>query len=185
MKFQKIIVVAIFFAIFITSFFYLRQKNKEEQEAFTTLPKSSYWLLLRRKSNIEELYYGQVGRSEKSQLIRKFKVKSGVTGESPTPLPELWGRQYWRIIDKVEAKDNPETAPYFLTLDIPVSEEEPYGPTPYLECDGQCNWILPGYFGLHGVNGDLTKLSDEDLGSSGCIRHNDVDVTYLYNLLPP
>lgn len=48
------------------------------------------------------------------------------------------------MIDKVEAVDNPETAPYFLTLDIPVSDEEPFGPAPYLECDGQCNWVLPG-----------------------------------------
>ncbi len=89
------------------------------------------------------------------------------------------------IIDKVSAKDNPETAPYFLTLDVPVGEEEPFGPTPYLECDGQCNWKLPGYFGLHGVNGDNSRLSKDNLGSSGCIRHKDEDITFLYNILDP
>ena len=68
---------------------------------------------------------------------------------------------------------------------FPVSEEEPFGPTPYIECDGQCNWILPGAFGLHGVNGNSEKLSEFDLGSSGCIRHSNEDITYLYNLLDP
>ena len=56
---------------------------------------------------------------------------------------------------------------------------------PYTECNGQCNWILPGAFGLHGVNGDLSRLSIENPGSSGCIRHSDEDITYLYNNLDP
>ena len=81
--------------------------------------------------------------------------------------------------------DNPETAPFFLTLDIPAPETEPYGPVPYEECGGQCYWVVPGAFGLHGVAGNPSKLSREDPGSSGCIRHSDEDITYLYSLLSP
>lgn len=145
----------------------------------------SYWLILHRKSNREFLYKGKLGEADKSTLIKTFKVKSGVAGKRPTPLPRLLGREYWVITRSFETGDNPETAPYFLSLNIPVTDSQPYGPAPYLECDGQCNWILPGEFGLHGVNGDLSKLSDQDPGSSGCIRHSDEDITYLYNLLSP
>ncbi|MCL5432729.1 MAG: L,D-transpeptidase [Patescibacteria group bacterium] len=147
--------------------------------------KQSYWLLLHRRSNIEFLYLGLPGQKDKSQLIKTFKVKTGIPGEKPTPLPGLLGREYWIITAKSKVQDNPETAPYFLTLDIPVSEDEPFGPTPYLECKGQCNWGTPGNFGLHGVNGNFNKLSEQDLGSSGCIRHYDSDISYLYNLLDP
>lgn len=72
-----------------------------------------------------------------------------------------------------------------MSLDIPISEEAPFGPRPYLECDGQCNWELPGKFGLHGVGGDNRRLSMDDPGSSGCVRHKDEDIRYLYNLLDP
>lgn len=144
--------------------------------------KDSYWLLLYRKSNVEFLYFGEAGKASNSQLINIFKVKTGVPKQRPTPLPYLLGREYWLITKKMESKDNPETAPYFLSLDIPVSEEM-FGPVPYLECMGQCNWTIPGEFGLHGINGDQSRLSDENLGSSGCIRHQDLDITYLYNLI--
>lgn len=144
-----------------------------------------HWLLLHRKSNVEYLYYGVPGDKEQSELLKTFTVKTGIPGERPTPLPQLVGRDYWIVINKLEQKDNPETAPYFLTLDIPVGDEEPFGPTPYLECNGQCNWILPGDFGLHGSAGDPSKLSADNPGSSGCIRHTDDDITYLYNLLEP
>lgn len=40
-------------------------------------------------------------------------------------------------------------------------------------------------FGLHGTGGQPEKLSKDDPGSSGCIRHKDEDITYLYNLLDP
>lgn len=159
--------------------------RKNDDIAGVRTDRKIYWFLLHRKSNIEYFYKGIPGDSSKSTLIKTFKVKTGISGEKPTPLPELLGRKYWKIIDKVEAFENEETGPYFLTLDIPVSEEEPFGPTPYLECDGQCNWILPGYFGLHGTGGNETKLSAEDPGSSGCIRHKDEVITYLYNLLDP
>ncbi|MEX2007452.1 MAG: L,D-transpeptidase [Candidatus Levyibacteriota bacterium] len=147
--------------------------------------KESYWLLLHRKSNREFLYKGIPGDEEKSMLVKEFTVKTGIPGEKPTPLPHLLRREYWVIIGKMEARDNPETAPYFLTLDVPSSDLEPYGPTPYVECGGQCNWELFGDFGLHGVNGDMQKLSKDNPGSSGCIRHSDQDITYLYNLLDP
>lgn len=145
----------------------------------------SHWFMLHRRSNKEYLYHGIPGRVGQSQLIRTFDVKTGVPGKRPTPLPQLAGREYWVITAKRESNENPETAPYFLTLDIPYSEAEPFGPEPYLECGGQCNWELPGEFGLHGVNGKSEKLNNEDEGSSGCVRHNDDDISYLYNLLNP
>ncbi len=144
---------------------------------------AEYWFKLHRKSNVEYLYLGRPGDINGSLRVRTFKVKVGTSGERPTPLPNLLGRDYWLITKKEDSSLNPETAPFFLTLDIPVSDTEPFGPEPYTECDGQCNWVLPGAFGLHGVNGNLSKLSDADLGSSGCIRHTDSDITFLYNLL--
>lgn len=144
-----------------------------------------FWLLLWRKSNVEFLYKGVPGSARESQLVKVFFVKTGIPGEKPTPLPKLLGRDYWVLVNKESSEGNPETAPYFLTLDIPVTEEEPFGPVPYTECNGQCNWILPGAFGLHGVAGDETRLSKENSGSSGCIRHKDEDITFLYNLFNP
>ncbi|HSA83925.1 MAG TPA: L,D-transpeptidase [Patescibacteria group bacterium] len=164
----------------------------QREEAVLGEVQGRHWLLLYRSSNVEYLYFGIPGDAEKSTLVKTFSVKTGIPGERPTPLPQLVGRDYWIITGKEEQKDNPETAPYFLTLDVPVGDEEPYGPTPYLECNGsastrgeQCNWILPGAFGLHGVAGDLSKLASDNPGSSGCIRHTDEDITYLYNLLDP
>lgn len=167
-------------------------QSKKQQVLSVQSTKESYWFMLHRKSNIELLLRGIPGSQEQSALVRVFKVKTGVPGEKPTPLPKLLGKDYWIITKKEESKDNPETAPYFISLNIPVTDEEPYGPTSYTECINQftgektqCNWILPGSFGLHGVNNDASRLSDYDLGSSGCIRHSDEDITYLYNLLNP
>jgi len=146
---------------------------------------SEYWMKLERKSNKEYLLKGVPGDFSKSELVRTFTVKTGIPNERPTPLPKLAGREYWKIIKKYSSMENPETAPYFLELDIPVEDAWPYGPIPYNECNGQqCNWELPGYFGLHGVNGDLSRLSNENPGSSGCIRHTDEDITFLYDILP-
>jgi len=175
--------VLILFLIGVIGF--VLQSNRDEiskDKRVTT----QYWFLLKRKSNIEYFYSGIPGDKSNSKLIRQFGVKSGIPGERPTPLPQLVGRKYWKIVKKEAQLDNPETAPYFLTLDIPAPSEEPYGPVPYTECGGaQCHWILPGAFGLHGVNGDESRLSKDNLGSSGCIRHRDEDITYLYNLLDP
>lgn len=146
----------------------------------------SYWFILYRQSQKEELYVGVPGDKEQSDLLKTFVVKTGRPGERPTPLPQLVGRDYWLITEKHAQPDNPETAPYFLTLDVPGIEEPPYGPVPYKECSGeQCNWILPGAFGLHGTAGNPDKLSESDPGSSGCIRHSDKDITYLFHLLDP
>lgn len=145
--------------------------------------KKEYWLMLQRKSNKEYLYFGEPGGKHTSALVKVFKVKSGIPQERPTPLPKLLGKDYFLITQKFETFDNPETSPYFLTLNIPMSENPPFGPRPYLECNGQCNWRLPGAFGLHGVGGDLERLSNLNPGSSGCVRHSDEDITYLYNLL--
>lgn len=152
----------------------------------------SYWLLLERKSNKETLYKGVPGDVNNSEIVRVFQVKTGIVGKSPTPLPSLLGREYWKIIKKESSAENPDTAPYFLTLDVPAGPDWPYGPVPYEECidentgeKTQCDWVHPGYFGLHGTNRDESKLAKENAGSFGCIRHADEDITYLYNLLEP
>lgn len=175
-----VIVLVIF-----STFSFLNLPGIQRVKGEKAIEPKGYWFLLSRKSNVEYLYFGAYRNKENSELIREFKVKSGVPGEKPTPLPELLGREYWKVVSKMENLENPETAPYFLTLDIPVSEAEPYGPEPYLECNGQCNWILPGSFGLHGVGGDDSRLAADNLGSSGCVRHSDSDITFLYNLLDP
>ncbi|MEK7572172.1 MAG: L,D-transpeptidase [Patescibacteria group bacterium] len=179
---RKVLVIGICFIVVlgIALFFYLQ---KPTEKVFVA-KENDYWLLLHRKSQKEFLYQGKPGDIHQSKLIRTFVVKTGRPGERPTPLPQLAGREYWLLTRKAPS-DNPETAPYFLTLDVPGWEEAPFGPVPYLECNGQCNWELPGEFGLHGVNGDPARLSDENPGSSGCIRHTDKDITYLYELLDP
>ena len=156
----------------------------QKPEALSQQENTDYWFLLHRKSNIEFMYLGIPGDKEKSTLIKEFAVKAGIPNERPTPLPQLLGKKYWVVTAK-SASDNPETAPYFITLNIPTNEEPPYGPAPYMECDGQCDWVLPGEFGLHGVNGDETRLSKDNPGSSGCIRHTDRDITYIYNTIDP
>lgn len=173
--------IYLFLVVLLAVLFFFRYDRTPSYQAYS----SEYWLLLHRRSNREYLYKGKPGEPGKSRLIREFAVKSGEPGKKPTPLPQLVGRGHWLIIDKLEAKDNPETAPYFLVLDVPIPSEEPFGPKPYTECDGQCNWQVPGYFGLHGVAGDESKMSAEDPGSSGCVRHTDEDITYLYNLFDP
>jgi hypothetical protein len=133
------------------------------------------------------------GDKGKSKLVKVFDVKPGIPNEAPTPLPKLLNRKYWKIIDREMRPDSPDVGPHFLTLDIPTSGEWPYGPTPYEECldpfDGtqgkQCDWILPGYFGLHGIGGDESRLALDNEGSLGCIRHRDEDITYLYKMLNP
>lgn len=192
-----VLIISLFTLLAFVSFFNPYTKGNQTQ----VTPKKSHWLVLKRKSGREFLYYGVLGDVNNSRLIKTFQVKSG-SSSSPTPLPELLGREYWLIIKKESSADNPETAPYFLTLDVPVTEDWPFGPVPYEECDGpastatrfaesrrergeQCDWVLPGYFGLHGVNGNLSKLDKTDPGSSGCIRHRDEDILYLYNLLTP
>jgi lipoprotein-anchoring transpeptidase ErfK/SrfK len=159
---------------------------KEEVQPASEVNKEHYWFVLHRQSNIEELFFGIPGDRANSKLIKNFVVKTGIPNKRPTPLPSLLGREYWLITKKESSAENPETAPYFLTLDIPAPSDPPYGPSPYTECNGeQCDWILPGAFGLHGSGGNPSKLSQEDPGSSGCIRHTDQEITYLYNLLDP
>lgn len=155
---------------------------RPDKKIFVNESKKEHWMVLKRDENVEYLYWGEAGNRSNSDLVREFVVKTGVSGERPTPLPQKLGKNYWKIVKKYPSKENPETAPYFLELDVPI-EDGFFGPVPYDECNGQCSWELPGYFGLHGVNGDLSKLSKDDPGSSGCIRHSDEDITYLYNLL--
>ncbi len=162
---------------------YFQNAQINSGNGFSLQPKKEYWFVLNRKSNKELLYFGEAGNKDSSALVKTFTVKSGIPGQRPTPLPALLGREYWLITAEYETFENPETAPYFLALDIPVSEEAPFGPEPYDECNGQCNWELPGAFGLHGNNGDPEKLAEGNPGSSGCIRHTAEDITYLYNLL--
>jgi lipoprotein-anchoring transpeptidase ErfK/SrfK len=168
--------------LFIVNLFF---PAKQKTEISITEVKAEYWILLKRKSNLEHLYYGVPGKINTSTLVKQFKVKTGIPGKKPTPLPSLLNKSYWLIIDKYETQNNEETAPYFLKLNIPISTKPPYGPSPYLECNGQCNWEVPGPFGLHGVNNDPSKLSTSNPGSSGCIRHTNKDIIYLYKLLKP
>lgn len=162
------------------------KQTNQKKEVFAEkneIPKE-YWFILHRKSKKELLYQGTPGDLQKSSLVKEFKVNVGIENERPTPLPKLVGREYWNIIAEFETTTDPETAPYFLTLDIPWSDQHPFGPVPYEECDGkQCDWVRPGSFGLHGIANTPTKLTDA--GSSGCIRHTDEEITYLYNLLNP
>lgn len=169
--------------------FHSRQEVKGEQIVST--PKDSHWFVLHRKTGEEILYLGVPGEVHNSKIVRKFQVKTGASW-SPTPLPRLVGREYWKIVKKESSALNPDTAPYFLQLDVPTDENWPYGPIPYTECKDiyngeniQCDWVQPGYFGLHGIAGNPEKLSKENYGSSGCVRHTDKDITYLYNLLDP
>lgn len=164
---------------------FLIVKKPESEKFIFPRQKESYFLVLHRKSNTEYLYKGIAGDTNNSRLLKVFQVKSGIRGVSPTPLHDLMNREYWVITKKEPSFEDPETAPYFLTLDVPTTDEWPYGPVPYAECNGQCDWVIPGYFGLHGVNGDETRLSSENPGSFGCIRHSDSDITYLYNILTP
>jgi hypothetical protein len=160
--------------------------NWQEMFASKQIEKQNdYWFVLHRQSQTEELLRGVPGDREQSEIIKTFKVKTGRPGERPTPLPQLVGREYWIITKKQPEPDNPETAPYFITLDVPAPSVPPYGPEPYLECNGQCDWVRPGDFGLHGIAGVPERLTEADPGSSGCIRHTDEDITYLYNLLEP
>ncbi len=178
-----------YFVIILLGFFVLclfLSKNTAKVPLVETVnAKEKYWFVLHRAANKELLYWGVPGEKEKSTVVKTFIVKTGIPGERPTPLPRLLGRKYWVITEKHPEPDNPETAPYFLTLNIPSPTEEPFGPTPYDECSGQCDWQKPGDFGLHGTGGDLSKLAVTDPGSSGCIRHADADITFLYNLLDP
>lgn len=180
---KKLGLLGVLILIILSGFIFL--KGSKERIVPQPEKQISYWLLLKRKSNKEYLYRGVPGDVAKSSLLKTFVVKSGIPGERPTPLPQLLGKEYWIITDKIEAHDNPETAPYFIILNIPVPSDFPFGPVPYTECGEQCNWELPGAFGLHGINGDTTRLSKENPGSSGCVRHTDEDITYLYNLLDP
>ncbi len=183
---KKILLILFAVAIIAILLAYINRLSAPTPGVKSSNIKSSYWLMLHRKSNIEFLFYGTPGDKKQSVIKKIFKVKTGIPGERPTPLPELLGREYWLITKKESSAENPETAPYFLTLDIPAPESEPFGPAPYKECAGeQCNWILPGAFGLHGINGDNSRLTAENPGSSGCIRHTDEDITYLYNLINP
>ncbi|MBP9690755.1 L,D-transpeptidase [Candidatus Woesebacteria bacterium] len=183
---QKISPILVIIGLILGGIIFTQIKTNPPTNAGADIPKPSYWFMLHRASNREYLYLGTPGDAEKSELIRRFEVKTGIPGERPTPLPQLVGREYWVLTTKFDSSANPETAPFFLVLDIPIPSEAPFGPSPYLECGGeQCNWVLPGYFGLHGVGGVASRLSAEDEGSSGCIRHSDEDITYLYDLLDP
>ena len=182
---KKIFALFAFIFILLSVFLYRGDTSTKSLGVLSSNVKPSYWLLLHRKSNIEYLFQGLPGEKDKSTLVKTFTVKTGIPGQSPTPLPRLLGKEYWIITNKEDSSENLETAPYFLTLDIPVTDDYPFGPTSYNECSGQCDWQMPGYFGLHGVNGNEQKLSSEDPGSSGCIRHFDEDIIYLYNLLNP
>lgn len=162
---------------------HLLYQSQQPKQTESSVKENSFWLILKRASNQEILYQGVPGDPSNSQIIKEFQVKTGIPGQRPTPLPEKLGREYWLLTSKLDTKENTETAPYFITLNIPYTDNEPYGPEPYEECGGQCNWELPGSFGLHGIASDSSKLAVENAGSSGCVRHSEEDITYLFNML--
>ena len=175
----------IFASIVVVLILILFRPYQDNVPSEDSLSGGSYWFVLHRKSNSEDLYFGTPGNREESELVRTFAIKPGVPGESPTPLPQLLGKEYWLITDEWEEIENTETGPYFLLLNIDAPSDQPYGPVPYDECNGQCDWGKPGYFGLHGTGGDPSRLAESDPGSSGCVRHKDEDIAYLYELLDP
>lgn len=188
---SKLILLAILMSGLFMLIFLSPNNNLDAYKTNEFSTKKYYWFVLYRKSEKEFLYFGKSGDVNNSQLVRTFQVKTGEKS-SPTPLPGLIGKDYWLVVKKESSKDNPDTAPYFLRLNVPGSNEWPYGPSPYLECADeltgekkQCNWGFKGYFGLHGINSDDEKLSKNNKGSNGCIRHSDNDITYLYHLLHP
>lgn len=180
-KIIALLILSVFLTMILAVESFVVGVESEEKQ----IVEKNHWLLLHRKSNREFLYFGTSGDVENSTLVKTFDVKSGIPNKAPTPLPNLLGRGYWRIIDKEMQPDSPDIGPHFLTLDIPTTEEWPYGPMPYEECGEQCDWQLPGYFGLHGIGGDQSRLSSENEGSLGCVRHRDEDMAYLYNVLNP
>ncbi len=187
---KNLVTVLLIIVFLITSvatiFFIFGEKSKTPEvvpEEVISQKQNEYWFKLHRKSKKEFFYKGVPGEINESELIKVFNVNVGISGERPTPLPTLVGKEYWNIIAKFDTNTDPETAPYFLTLDIPWTDVYPYGPEPYTECNGQCDWVRPGSFGLHGIAANPEKLTDA--GSSGCIRHTDEEITYLYTLLNP
>jgi len=147
-----------------------------------------YWFMLHRKSLKEMLYLGTPGDVSQSTLVKTFTVRTGHPSKRPTPLPQLAGEEYWEITSKGARSGS--VGPYFLVLNIPYQNAFG-GPLSYTECDGQqCNWG-EGDFGLHGTGGDPTRVNNDgdlainDNWSSGCIRHIDSDIEYLYNTLSP
>lgn len=187
---KKLIILSVLIIAIIPILGFLSHSKTQVKGEQTVVSQNAHWFVLHRKSGEEILYLGVPGEEHNSRILAKFQVKTGASW-SPTPLPKLVGREYWKIVKKEPSADNPDTAPYFLRLDVPTDENWPYGPVPYTECKDQagnniqCDWVQPGYFGLHGVGGNPQKLSKEDYGSSGCIRHSDTDITYLYELLDP
>ena len=182
---KYLLLLSILIILFILGYVNVQKNNLNQfqKSSIQQNVKKYYSFVLHRKSNREELFHGIPGDQQRSVLAKTFVVKTGIPNQRPTPLPKLVGKEYWIIIEKHPEPENPETAPYFLTLNIPAPTGPPYGPKPYTECNGQCDWVMPGDFGLHGIGGNPQKLSTEDKGSSGCIRHKDEDITYLYNLL--
>lgn len=155
----------------------------------TQTPTDNYWFLLDRLNKKEYLFQGPVGVRDRKYLVREFTVLPGLSGQTPTPVPSKVTptREYWTFNSATLKSPVGDISnggqPGFLKLDIPY-DNSLGGPVPYLECGpsgtSQCNWNTPGAFGLHGVDNNHPLT---DPGSSGCIRHNNTDIQYLYNLL--
>lgn len=105
--------LALFFIFILVSGAYFFKTAVADQSK-EILSQKNYWFLLHRKSNKEFLYFGEPGKANKSALVKNFDVKTGAAGKRPTPLPQLLGREYWLVVDKIDSKENPETAPYFF-----------------------------------------------------------------------
>ncbi|HRN70936.1 MAG TPA: hypothetical protein PLS49_07195, partial [Candidatus Woesebacteria bacterium] len=98
---KKIIFLSLLIGLIGSLVLIQHSKGKQGEVAGVQEPQAQYWFLLYRKSGVEKLYYGQPGNEEQSALMKTFTVKTGVSGKKPTPLPQLVGREYWVIVEKL------------------------------------------------------------------------------------
>ena len=122
-KTLTLILTSIFLTIVLFIQLEVSREGKVSRVSGGVQQNKSFWFILYRKSNQELLYFGEPGNKNDSALIKVFRVKSGIPNQRPTPLPNLLGRDYWLITQKFETADNPETSPYFSTLNIPVDRK--------------------------------------------------------------
>ena len=126
-KKQILIVIGVFIVLLSLGVLVVTQNmTLKSQQTEVVKKQEQHWFILHRKSQKEDLYFGIPGDANKSKLVKTFTVKTGIPGERPTPLPKLMGREYWLLVEKHPEVDNPETAPYFMTLDVPAPSDPPY-----------------------------------------------------------
>ena len=74
MKFFSLFIL-IFLTLFLASYFYKLQIKRKQ--VLSVQDKSGYWFVLKRKSNIENLYYGSAGDEDITYLYKLLDPKKG------------------------------------------------------------------------------------------------------------